>query len=63
MAAIKNNDYILTPGRYVGIAEQQEDAGVFEEKMSELSQTLYQQMDKASALDKDIKQNLKEYGL
>ena len=62
LAAIKNNDYILTPGRYVGIAEQQEDAGVFEEKMSELSQTLYQQMDKASALDKDIKQNLKELG-
>ncbi|WP_445362489.1 type I restriction-modification system subunit M [Microbulbifer sp. ANSA003] len=59
---IKANDYVLTPGRYVGAAELEDDGIPFEEKMRELSQTLYQQMSEAEALDKAIRQNLEVLG-
>ncbi len=59
---IKNNDHILTPGRYVGIKENEEDEGVFEEKMTALSQQLFAQMDNAEQLDDAIRKNLKQLG-
>jgi len=62
LADIKANDYILTPGRYVGAAEIEDDGIPFETKMTELSQTLYKQMDQAEALDKAIRQNLEALG-
>ena len=55
---IKANDYVLTPGRYVGAADIEDDGIPFEVKMSELSQTLYQQMNEANKLDATIKNNL-----
>ena len=55
---IKANDYVLTPGRYVGAAEIEDDGVPFETKMSELSRTLYQQMKEADKLDEVIKSNL-----
>lgn len=59
---IKANDYVLTPGRYVGGAEIEDDGIPFEEKMRELSQTLYGQMKEAEELDKTIRQNLEVLG-
>lgn len=59
---IKANDYVLTPGRYVGAAELEEDGELFEEKMRELTQTLYQQMAESEKLDAVIKQNLAGLG-
>jgi type I restriction enzyme M protein len=59
---IKNNDYVLTPGRYVGAAEIEDDGIPFEDKMRDLSQTLYQQMQDAQALDAAIKKNLAVLG-
>lgn len=59
---IKANDYVLTPGRYVGAAEIEDDGIPFEEKMRELSQTLYGQMKEAEVLDKAIRQNLEVLG-
>jgi len=59
---IKKNDHVLTPGRYVGAAELEDDGIPFETKMSELSKTLYSQMEKAETLDKAIRQNLKVLG-
>ena len=59
---IKANDYVLTPGRYVGAAAIEDDGVPFEVKMKELSQTLYQQMDEAETLDNAIRQNLVELG-
>ena len=44
LAEIQVNDYVLTPGRYVGAAEIEDDGIPFEEKMAELTQTLYAQM-------------------
>ena len=37
---IKNQDYILTPGRYVGIEEQEQDDEPFDEKMTRLTSEL-----------------------
>lgn len=59
---IKANDYVLTPGRYVGAADIADDGVPFEEKMAELSQTLFKQMAEGAALDKAIRQSLKELG-
>lgn len=59
---IAANDYVLTPGRYVGAAELEDDGIPFEQKMTELSQTLFSQMAQAQELDEQIRQNLKELG-
>jgi len=59
---IKANDYVLTPGRYVGAAEIEDDGIPFEDKMRELSQALYVQMKEAEALDQVIRQNLEVLG-
>ncbi|MBB1272513.1 class I SAM-dependent DNA methyltransferase [Psychromonas sp. SR45-3] len=62
LAEMKANDYVLTPGRYVGAADLVDDGIPFETKMTELSQTLYSQMNQAEALDKAIRKNLEALG-
>jgi type I restriction enzyme M protein len=62
LAEIKSNDYVLTPGRYVGAAEIEDDGVPFEDKMRELSQILYGQMNEAQVLDNAIRQNLEVLG-
>ena len=62
LADIKANDYVLTPGRYVGAAAIEDDGIPFETKMAELSQTLYAQMQASEQLDAIIRQNLEVLG-
>ena len=59
---IVKHDYVLTPGRYVGVAPLEDDGIPFETKMTEMSQALYAQMEESSKLDDVIRQNLKELG-
>jgi len=59
---VKKHDYILTPGRYVGIAEEKEDPEEFEAKMLKLTSQLAQQFKKSEELEKDIKKNLGRVG-
>jgi len=59
---IKANDYVLTPGRYVGAANVEDDGVPFETKMTELTQTLYEQIDEGEKLDEVIKKNLEVLG-
>lgn len=59
---IKSNDFVLTPGRYVGAAELEDDGIPFEVKMNELSQTLYSQMEQTESLNKVIRKNLEVLG-
>lgn len=59
---IKTHAYVLTPGRYVGAAEVEDDGIPFEEKMSELSAKLYEQFDESERLEKTIKKNLEILG-
>jgi len=62
LADIKANDYVLTPGRYVGAADIVDDGIPFETKMSKLSKTLYSQMNQSDELDKAIRKNLEALG-
>lgn len=58
MDEIKKHDFILTPGRYVGFAEEEEDPKEFEEKMLKLTSELKDQFVKSEELENDIKANL-----
>jgi type I restriction enzyme M protein len=62
MDDIKANDFVLTPGRYVGAAEIEDDGIPFEEKMIGLTQTLYRQMEESRKLDAVIRNNLESLG-
>ncbi len=55
---IKGHGYVLTPGRYVGAEEVEDDGIPFEEKMAALTAQLYEQFDKADELEATIKKNL-----
>ncbi|WP_430110838.1 type I restriction-modification system subunit M [Paenibacillus sp. B1-33] len=59
---IQENEYILTPGRYVGSVEQEDRNEPFEEKMAELTEQLKKQFEKSYRLTDKIKKNLKELG-
>ena len=59
---IKKQDYILTPGRYVGIEEQEDDGEPFEEKMTRLTSELSELFAKSHALEAEIKQKLGAIG-
>ena len=55
-------DYILTPGRYVGIEEQADDGEPFEEKMARLTSELSDLFDKSHELEAEIRKNLGAIG-
>ena len=55
---IKDNDFVLTPGRYVGTAEQEDDGIPFAEKMQNLTALLKEQFAKSAELEVEIKKNL-----
>jgi len=59
---IRKHGYILTPGRYVGAAPQEEDDEPFEEKMKRLVDQWQEQQAEAARLEKAIAKNLKELG-
>ena len=59
---IAAHGYVLTPGRYVGAEEIEDDGVPFEEKMAELTAELYEQMAQAEELDTIIRQNLEVLG-
>ncbi len=59
---IEKQGYILTPGRYVGIEEIEEDDEVFEEKMNKLTTELKVQFAESDKLEAEIRKNLKELG-
>lgn len=59
---IRKHGYILTPGRYVGTAEVEEDDEAFEDKMKRLTSELAEQFQKSATLEKEIRKNLKGLG-
>ena len=59
---IRKQDYVLTPGRYVGIPEEEDDGVPFEDKMRELTSELAKQMDECNRLNEEIKKNLESIG-
>ena len=59
---IKKHEWILTPGRYVGAEEEEDDEEAFEEKMNRFTSELAKQMEEAKKLDVEIKKNLGSIG-
>lgn len=59
---IARQDYILTPGRYVGIEEQADDGEPFEEKMNRLTKELAELFQQSHQLENEIKKRLAAIG-
>ncbi len=59
---IKKHDYVLTPGRYVGAADQEEDSEPFAEKMTRLTAQLKAQFEESDRLEGEIRKNLAGIG-
>jgi type I restriction enzyme M protein len=57
---IKVHDYVLSPGRYVGSEEVEEDDEAFEEKIQRLTAELNEQFTQSHELESKIKENLKK---
>ena len=59
---IAAQDFILTPGRYVGIAEDEGDGVPFEEKMTNLTGELKQLFEESKKQEEEIRLQLKKIG-
>ena len=59
---IAAQDYILTPGRYVGIEEQEDDGEPFDEKMKRLTSELSEMFKKSHELENEIREKLGAIG-
>ena len=62
LGEIEKHNFVLTPGRYVGIPEEEDDGIPFEEKMGALTAELAAQMREAAELDEEIKLQLAKVG-
>jgi len=59
---IEKQDFILTPGRYVGIEEVEDDGEPFEEKMTRLTSELSEMFAKSHELEEEIRKKLGAIG-
>ncbi len=59
---IAEQDYILTPGRYVGIEEQEDDGEPFDDKMKRLTSELSEMFKKSRVLEDEIREKLGAIG-
>jgi type I restriction enzyme M protein len=59
---IEKQDYILTPGRYVGVEEQEDDGEPFEEKMGRLTRELSEMFKRSHELEDEIRKRLGAIG-
>ena len=59
---IEKQDFILTPGRYVGIEEVEDDGEPFEEKMARLTSELSEMFAKSHELEDEIRKKLGAIG-
>jgi type I restriction enzyme M protein len=62
LAEIAQHGHVLTPGRYVGAEEVEDDDEAFADKMQTLTAKLGEQMAKGAELDAAIIKNLKMLG-
>ena len=59
---VRRHGHVLTPGRYVGAAPQEDDGEPFEAKMKRLTAQLREQQVEGRRLDRAIARNLKNLG-
>ena len=60
---IKAQDYILTPGRYVGIAETEDDGEPFDEKVQRITGELSKLFVRSHELEDEIRKQLGSIGI
>nr|WP_234408668.1 N-6 DNA methylase [Marinilabilia salmonicolor] len=60
---IQKHKFVLTPGRYVGIPDEEDDGIPFQEKVDTLTTQLREQMKEAQELDQEIKTQLAKIGI
>jgi len=58
LAEIKTADYALTPGRYVGAADVEDDGEPIEDKIERLTKDLFEQFDESSRQEKVVREQL-----
>lgn len=63
LADIQKHKFVLTPGRYVGIPDEEDDGIPFQEKVDTLTTQLREQMKEAQELDQEIKTQLAKIGI
>ena len=59
---IRAHGHVLTPGRYVGAEDIEDDGEPFDEKMNRLTKKLEEQFAESARLEMLIKRNLKGIG-
>lgn len=59
---IRKHEHVLTPGRYVGAEEKEEDGEAFADKMARLTAQLAEQFAESAKLEGEIKKNLAGLG-
>ena len=59
---VRTHGHVLTPGRYVGAEEVEDDGEPFEEKMKRLSSQLKEQFAESASLESEIRNNLSKLG-
>jgi type I restriction enzyme M protein len=62
IADIAKHDYVLTPGRYVGAEEVEDDGEPFDAKMKRFTTQLAEQFAESARLEHEIRNNLKGLG-
>lgn len=60
---IARNGYVLTPGRYVGVPDEEDDGVPFKDKMEKLTGELKKYFKEGRELEKQIEENLKDIKL
>ncbi len=59
---IEKHNWVITPGRYVGIKQDEYDKESYNERMSRLTENLAGQLEEAHSLDREIRENLRRLG-
>jgi len=59
---VRQHEYVLTPGRYVGIEDVEDDGIPFNEKMEEMTSELAKLFAKSHELEEEIRKNLRGIG-
>jgi len=60
---VEDSNFVLTPGRYVGAEDVEDDGIPFEEKVAEITSQLGEQFAKSIELQQRIKENLAKIGI
>ena len=59
---VEENNFVLTPGRYVGTEDVEDDGISFEDKIAVISENLKSHFEQSILLQEQIKENLKKVG-